>query len=158
MKKNRFVILFLCLTVFAIQGQQSTVAAGGVATGAGGSVTYSIGQTVYKYISNSDIIVAQGVQQPYEIAMLSVVEDTFNTIKIEVYPNPTTSYLIINIQNNELSDLNFQLFNVMGKLIEQKKITSLNEILSLDNMPCSTYFLKVFSDKNEIKLFKIIKK
>ena len=158
MKKNRFVILFLCLTVFAIQGQQSTVAAGGVATCAGGSVTYSRGQTLYKYSSNSDIIVAQGVQQPYEIAMLSVVEDTFNTIKIEVYPNPTTSYLIINIQNNELSDLNFQFFNVMGKLIEQKKITSSNEILSLDNMPCSTYFLKVFSDKNEIKLFKIIKK
>ena len=90
MKKNKLIILLLCLTASAIQAQQSTVSAGGVSTGAGGSVTYSIGQTVYTYISNSDIIVAQGVQQPLEIALLSVVGDPFNTIKIQVYPNPTT--------------------------------------------------------------------
>ena len=158
MKKNKLIILLLCLTASAIQAQQSTVSAGGVSAGAGGSVTYSIGQTVYTYISNSDIIVAQGVQQPLEIALLSVVGDPFNTIKIQVYPNPTTSSFTINIQNNEISNLYFHLFDIKGTLIDQKKITSYNEIISLENMPGSTYFLRVFRNNNEFKTFKIIKK
>lgn len=158
MKENRICIIFLFFLTLATQAQQSSVTAGGVATGIGGSATYSVGQTIFKYISSSDIIVAQGVQQPYEIALLSVFEDTFNTIKIQVYPNPTTSYLNINIQNNELSNLYLSLFDIKGKLINQKKITSSNEILSLENMPSSTYFLRVFGHKNEFKTFKIIKK
>ena len=66
MKKIFFLIIF-AFTITLIQAQQTTVAAGGDASGIGGTFSYSIGQVVYTYIYGSDVLVAQGVQQPYEI-------------------------------------------------------------------------------------------
>ena len=57
-----------------------------------------------------------------------------------------------------ISNLYFHLFDIKGTLIDQKNITSYNEIISLENMPGSTYFLRVFRNNNEFKTFKIIKK
>jgi hypothetical protein len=101
--------------------------------------------------------VAQGVQQPYEISIVLGVEDHQISLNMKVYPNPTSDFLILNVGNFDLSTLHFELYDISGKLLERKKITSITETISLVNLPSSTYFLKVTSNNEEIKTFKVIK-
>jgi hypothetical protein len=150
-------IIFLTLGLTKLYAQQATAATGGDASGSGGTVAYSIGQVVYTTSTGSTGSVAQGVQQPYEISIaLGVVNQSIN-LAMAAYPNPTTDYLTLSVSNLELSNLNFQLFDMSGKLIENRKITSAAETIRMENLPSASYFLKVTNNNNDVKTFKIIK-
>ena len=155
-KKVKLSVLLLGLGL-TTQAQQVPTATGGNASGSGGSVAYSVGQIVYNTNTGTTGSVAQGMQQPYEISIVLGVDE--NSIKLELtaYPNPTTNYLTLNLGKTELSNLNFQLYDMSGKLIESNKITSTIETIRMENLPSSTYFLKVTNDNKEVKTFKIIK-
>ena len=158
MKKTKLIIIFsLIFALTGIKAQQGFTAAGGGASGGGGTAAYSVGQIVYTSNTGAGGSVAQGVQQPYEISIVLGVEDLQISLNMKVYPNPTSDFLILNVGNFELSTLNFELYDISGKLLERKKITSITETISLVNLPSSTYFLKVTSNNEEIKTFKVIK-
>ncbi len=158
MKKTKLIIMFsLIFSITGIKAQQGFTAAGGVASGSGGTAAYSVGQIVFTTNTGAGGSVAQGVQQPYEISIVLGLEDHQISLNMKVYPNPTSDFLILNVGNFEFSTLNFELFDVSGKLLESKKITSSTEIISMENLPSSTYFLKVTSNNEEVKTFKIIK-
>ena len=155
-KKVKLSILLLSLGLTA-QAQQATTATGDDASGSGGTVAYSVGQIVY--ITNTGITgsVAQGVQQPYEISIVLGIDNHSINLELTAYPNPTTNYLTLNVGKAELSTLNFQLYDISGKLIESRKIISSSETITMENLPTATYFLKVTNNNKEVKTFKIIK-
>ena len=106
-KQNPSCKLFLTALViffFIIQGkaQSSANTAGGDATGAGGSVAYSVGQPFYITYTGANGTVAQGVQQTYQIFSLGINQSELN-ISLAVFPNPTYDNLNIEIKdfNNE---------------------------------------------------------
>ena len=152
--KLSFLLLGLGLTA---QAQQATTATGGDASGSGGTTAYSVGQIVYTTNTGTTGSVAQGVQQTYEISIVVGVEDNSINLELTAYPNPTTNYLTLNVGKAELSTLNFQLYDISGKLIESRKIISSTETIGMANLPSATYFLKVSNNNNEVKTFKIIK-
>lgn len=155
-KKVKLSVLLLGLGLTA-QAQQVTTATGGNASGSGGTVAYSVGQIVYTTNTGTTGSVAQGVQQPYEISIVLGIDNHSINLELSAYPNPTTDYLTLNVGNAELSTLNFQLYDISGKLIESKKITSTTETIRTENLPTATYFLKVSNNNKEVKTFKIIK-
>ena len=158
MKKTKLIIMFsLIFSLTGVKAQQVFTAAGGGASGSGGTAAYSVGQIVYTTNTGAAGSVAQGVQQPYEISIVLGVEDHQISLNMKVYPNPTSDFLMLNVGNFDLSTLNFELYEINGKLIESKKITSSTETISLENLPSSTYFLKITSNNQEVKTFKIIK-
>lgn len=65
-------LLTLCISLSTAMGQSSVNAAGGNASGSGGSVSYSVGQVVYQYYTGTNGAVAEGVQQLYDLAALSL--------------------------------------------------------------------------------------
>jgi hypothetical protein len=150
---------FLCAVFVSLSSfcQVSTAAAGGDATGAAGSANYTIGQVVYTTATGTNGSVAQGVQQPYEISITTGVNKTTIHLEMNVYPNPTTNYLTLKVDEVELSSLNFQLIDLQGKTIENKKITASNTILKMEALPKAIYFLKVTKGNQLIKTFKVIK-
>ena len=155
-KKVKLSVLLLGLGLTA-QAQQAITTTGGNASGSGGSVSYSVGQMVYKTTNGSLGSLAQGVQQPYEISIVLGIEDNSINLKLTAYPNPTSNFLTLNASNAELSTLNFELYDISGKLIESRKIISISETIAMENLPTATYFLKVNNNNNEVKIFKIIK-
>ncbi len=155
-KKVKLGALLLGCSLSA-QAQQAATASGGNASGSGGTVAYSVGQIVYTTNTGSNGSVAQGVQQAYEISIVLGVENHQVNL-IQAYPNPTIDYLTLNVGDSDLSSLNFQLYDITGKLIENKKITSSTETIHMENLPSAMYFLKVTNNNKEIKTFKIIKK
>ena len=75
-KLNLGSILLLGLGLTALQAQEVISASGGDASGGGSSVSCSYGQMVYSINIGTNGSVAEGVQQPYEISLVS------NTINI----------------------------------------------------------------------------
>jgi hypothetical protein len=155
-KKVKLSVLLLGLGLTA-QAQQATTATGGDASGSGGTIAYSVGQIVYTTNTGTTGSVAQGVQQPYEISIVLGIEDNSINLELTAYPNPTTNFLTLNLGNAELSTLNFQLYDISGKLIESRKIISSSETITMGNLPTATYFLKVTNNNKEVKTFKIMK-
>lgn len=155
MKKIIVLIIFGC-SIISIQAQQTTVSAGGDASGIGGTFSYSIGQVVYTYNYGTDVIVAQGVQQPFEISILGLDNYQINLF-MQTYPNPTKDYLVLNVHALDLSNMIFQLYDVNGRLIETRTIVSSIETICMMNLPSSVYVLKVINNNKEVKSFKIIK-
>lgn len=155
-KKLKLGILLLGLGLTA-QAQQATTATGGNASGSLGTMAYSVGQIVYTTNTGTKGSVAQGVQQPYEISVVLGVENNAIKLELTAYPNPTTNFLTLNVGKTELSTLNFQLYDMSGKLIESRKILSSNETIAMEDLLPATYFLKVTNNNKEVKTFKIIK-
>jgi hypothetical protein len=68
-----------------------------------------------------------------ETSIVTSLEDHQISLNLTDYPNPTTNYLTLNVGN-------FQLFDIGGKLIENKKIASITEIIRMENLTSVTYF------------------
>ena len=74
MKKTTLLIPLCTLLSAPIFAQKNTVASGSVAIGAGGTVSYSIGQTDFIAATGGGGRITQGVQQPYEIFVVTGIE------------------------------------------------------------------------------------
>lgn len=151
-------VILLCIGVTGLEAQQVVTTSGGNASGAGGTVSYSVGQIVYSTNVNSNGSVAHGVQQPYEISVVTGFEEVRDiSLEIVVYPNPAQDFIKLMIKNYEVQDLSYQLYDINGSVLQDNRVES-NEIqLSLQNLKPSAYILKVIQCKKEIKTFKIIK-
>lgn len=162
MKHLTKVLIAFCLFGYGtiIQAQNSISAAGGNATGTGGTVSYTIGQVVYTTISgtNGDIMF-QGVQLPYEISVLTSTQEASGIIlEISAYPNPANDFVILKVKNYDSDNLGYKLFDMNGTLFQRDKVKGNETLIQLGNIMPGTYFLKIDDKNKEIKTFKIIKK
>ncbi len=154
-KKSIMSAAFLLLGLGGLQAQESPTATGGEATGTGGTASYSVGQVVYTTATGTNGSVAQGVQQPFEISVTTGVNETSINLELSVYPNPTTDYLTLKVEKTE--GLTFQLYDLQGKVITNKKVNSATTTVAMENLPTATYFLNVVKNNQIVKTFKVIK-
>jgi hypothetical protein len=151
-----FFLLGFCIAI--VQGQEAIPATGGNVSGSGGSVSYTVGQLVYNTFPGTNGTLAQGVQQPFEISVVTGIEDTKDIfLEIEVYPNPAKDYLKLKIGNYDIVNLSFQLYDIKGNLLLRNRVDGNETIISMNPFIPSTYFLKVIDKNKVIKIFKIIK-
>jgi hypothetical protein len=152
------VLLLLGLGLTGLQAQKSVNATGGNASGSGGSVSYSVGQVVYTTNTGTNGSVAQGIQQPFEISVVTGLEEAKDiNLMVTTYPNPTTDFLTLSISEFDISNLSYQLYDMQGKLLQNEKITENETSIAMKCLVPATYFVKVIQGNKEIKTFKIIK-
>lgn len=149
------LLTFVSLINYA---QTSINTSGGDGSGNGGSVSFSVGQISYHTEKASNGSVAEGVQQPFEISVLSVLEgmDHIN-LHILTYPNPTTDFLLISVTRADITDLAYQLFDIQGKMVLNESMSNDVTQVNMSNLGPSTYILKVEQNHKVVKIFKIIK-
>ena len=151
-------VLLLGLGLTGLQAQTSVNATGGNASGSGGSASYSVGQVVYTTNTGTNGSVAQGVQQAFEISVVTGLEEAKGiNLSVSAYPNPTTDYLTLEVKDVELLNLHFQMYDMNGKLLQNEKITGNQTSIVMSNLVPATYFVKVIQGNKEFKTFKIIK-
>jgi len=156
-KKTIASIAFVLLSLGGVYAQEVVNSGGGEATGTGGEVSYSIGQITYSAQEGMGGSVAQGVQQPYEISVIIGLNDLYADLQLSVFPNPTASYLELNIDNNKVGSLSIELYNTQGKLMKSSVVTSSKTLIEVGELPVSMYILKVLHNQEIVKTFKIIK-
>jgi hypothetical protein len=157
--KNKLKFLALPATLFlGMAGAQESVnACGGDATGSGGSVAFSVSQTVYTTSVDNGGSVAQGVQHAYEIFTIGIDETELN-FEFSIYPNPTSHDLILEIQGNGDERLSYGLFDMGGKLLLGGDVTASKTQLVTTQLPAAAYFIRLLNaEKQPVQTFRIIK-
>jgi len=151
-------VLLLGLGLTGLQAQTSVNATGTNASGSGGSASYSVGQVVYTTNTGTNGSVSEGVQQPFEISVVTGLEEAKGiNLSVTAYPNPTTDYLTLSIADFDASKLSYQLYDMNGKLLQNEKITGNQTSIVMSNLVPATYFVKVIQGNKEVKTFKINK-
>lgn len=169
-------VLLLGLGLTGLQAQTNVNATGGNASGSEGSVSYSVGQVVYTTHKGSNGSVAHGVQQPYEISVVTGLEEAKDiSLKVTAYPNPTPDYLTLEIDAStslsiqsisyqkdastllSIQSMSYQLFDMQGKVLRNQKITGYRTSIDMNNLVPAAYFVTVIQENKAIKTFKIIK-
>ena len=152
------VVLLLGLGLSGLHAQEAIPASGGNGSGTGGSVSYTIGQVVYNTNTGTNGTEAQGVQQPFEISVVTAIEEA-KVISLEfvVYPNPAKDYVILKTGTYDVENLNYYLYDSNGRLLDKDKVQGNETTISMRTLLPSTYFLKVIDNNRVIKIFKIIK-
>jgi hypothetical protein len=129
--------------------------AGGQASGPSGKLDYSIGQTVYANFSSSAGNLNEGVQQTYEIIILSN-ESLDDGDQVTVYPNPASESVVVKLKDAVDAD-RYELLNANGKVIQTEKITATETTLNIQNYSEPLFFLRVYDHTKKCKTFKLIK-
>jgi len=152
------VVLLLGLGLSGLHAQEAIPASGGNGSGTGGSVSYTVGQVVYNTNTGTNGTEAQGVQQPFEISVVTAIEEA-KVISLEfvVYPNPAKDYVILKTGTYDVENLNYYLYDSNGRLLDKDKVQGNETTISMRTLLPSTYFLKVIDNNRVIKIFKIIK-
>ena len=160
MKKTNVLVFAFCMLIYATaaKAQIAVPAAGGNASGKGGTQSYSVGQVVYTTDNGANGIISKGVQQPFEISVVTGIK-IFSDISLEcvVNPNPVTDFVKLKIEKYEDENLSYQLFDINGRLLLNNKIEGAETNIQMENLLPGTYFLKVTDKNKETKIFKIIK-
>ena len=159
--KSKLIIIVAALVSFglsSLQAQETVSTAGGEASGSGGTVSYTVGQMVYTTNTGTNGYVVQGVQQPYEISVVTGIAEAKDiNLSVSAYPNPTTDYLTVKVENYETANLQYLVFDINGKLLQTVKATGQETQIETNNLVPANYFVKVLENKKEIKVFKIVK-
>jgi len=154
-------LLFLILAFIGIneiKAQNGIVSSGGESGGTNGSITFSIGQLFFSSFSGNQGYISEGVQQPFEIHVITEIEET-NHLQLGfiAYPNPTNNYLVLSTGVSLPEDLSFVLYNISGRVLESQMIGSTSTTIDFSLHPSGIYILKIFRSNAEQKTFKIIK-
>jgi hypothetical protein len=159
-QKSKLIIItaVFCFNIVLLKAQETITTSAGNFSGSGGSVSYTIGQVAFSTFSGSNGSVVQGVQQPYEITVVTAVENTEEiTLNCIVFPNPTSNSIKLSIGSPDFDNLRYRLYDINGLLLQDEKVESEETEISMKNLVPSMYFLKVIKNKKELKTFKIIK-
>ena len=141
--------------LITLKAQNIYVTSGGDISESTGSISFSIGQTFYSTIANSNYIIEEGILHCYEIdSLASGLSANTENIHFNVFPNPTADY--INIKYNGSKSYLYQLINLLGEHVSSGIINEgINRVNF--NVLASTYILNIVSDKKIIKSYKIVK-
>lgn len=156
---NALVAVIFCFSQLHAQTLHENMnSSGGSLSGSGGSASQSVGQVFYTIVSGTSGTANQGIQQPYEISIVTETEEAIGiSLTMSAYPNPTTGLLKLRIDEIRFDNLNFQLYDASGKLLDTGKISGTETDIDLTFREPAVYFLKVHRHSEDLKTFKIIK-
>lgn len=155
-----FSVFFLTISLSGLWSQQSVHSSGGNASGASGTVSYSIGQVAYTSAISDAGQVNQGVQQGNPVIMVGQT-DPVSDFTIGFYPNPVHNDALLSLGDGKddltVSGFSFLLFSIYGTLIMEKEISHRTTPVPMNQLPDGVYLLKVARDNMTINTFKVVK-
>ena len=118
MKKLLLILLCLPMIGFGQVTTPSVISSSGDSYSNGGiMMDYTLGEIVVETFSNSANILTQGFHQGDLMVTTAVVN---LDIKTKIYPNPTTNFIIIELENNVNAEL--LVYDINGKIVIKDKL------------------------------------
>jgi len=158
MKQLLTFITIFSITVLGAQSIDKTViaAAGSIYSTPETSISFTIGEPIVGLVGG-DAFIDQGFWAGSEITVESLNEEE-ELDGILVYPNPVESELTIFTNNKEVYGIT--LFAVDGRRVLKQKVesTQLEHKIDLSYLSKGMYVLRLLTEGDGEKLFKIIKK
>ena len=156
-KFHLVLTLFFSSAVLTLNAQEIVTTSGLNASGAGGTISYSVGQVSVAQNTGTEGSVLEGVQQPYVIDPTVGLDISNIDLKLATYPNPTSDQIILTAQDLDLENHSYQLLSIEGKVLASKTSIGSTNKISLQSFPANTYLLNIYKDQVIIKSYRIIK-
>lgn len=147
----------LMLSSPQVIGQNSTMASGASVSSASGSLSYSVGQVAYTYITTTTGSLSEGVQHVFEIFELNVDNIEKDLVQVTVYPNPTNGALNVQIENVGHDDYVVVILDNTGKEVYACSLNKGVKSISIEKLEAGIYFMNIHNNNIPVRVFKIIK-
>jgi len=155
--KNIILIGIILLNACYIHAQKTLPVSGGTVQDSGGTVSFTIGQTMYINTTSASGSINQGIQQSFEFVTLSNPEYKALTLKAVPFPNPTTESITLALNDTDLTGLSYVMNTPLGQFISRGRLVRCETSIAMKNLPNGVYILRVQRNNKELKTFKIIK-
>jgi len=151
---SKYILLVLLFFIHNVQSeaQISNNASGNDLSNQFGSIAYTIGEVFYIQ-KGSQFFLTEGIQNG--ITINPIISNS--SIKVLVYPNPTSDFINFKVQNLFFNNLSFILYNDIGHELLKGAILNSNTTVSLIQLPSSVYLIKIYRNQTEMAVYKIIK-
>jgi hypothetical protein len=149
------ILTFVTTVTFAQTNTLQVVGSGGnTATSGNTQLTWTIGEPIVNTATSTNNVLTQGFNQGFLI--ITAINDLKNTT-VSIQPNPTSDFAIIKLDDQNLSNAQYTLTDINGKVIQQNKIENKQTSVSFQDLANATYFIQVLTNNQKTKTFKIIK-
>jgi hypothetical protein len=151
----RKIALFAFTILFTINlfSQDVISSQGDSYTDSSASIDFTIGEVVTSTVSNGEKTLTQGFHQT-NWSFVSIENHVPNYEAI-IFPNPTDNFL--NIKAISFKNVNYSLFDEMGKLVLNGTLYSEKTSLDVSKLHTGLYSLVLNNSENKLKTFNIIK-
>jgi len=140
-----------------VHAQEGTVSSGGNANGNNGTVSYSVGQMNYEQRESLSGSVSEGLQQVWEISVLSGIEQKNILLDVNIYPNPVAEKLILKINDAYPDQFSYGLMSADGRMVDNKQVLKAETELDVTNLTTGMYLFTIYSKDEVLKVFRVIK-
>ncbi len=159
--KDVFSIIFLVIfagSLATAQTIRNDVTASGGDYAASGNIVmeYTIGEPATETLNGTNLIMTQGFHQP--LLVVTSVDEYDHFSDVNVFPNPTSDKLCIDIPSQNDNAFDYSLYNNNGKLIGSESLTSGKNAITLKSYAPGMYVLKIQNNKSgQVSSYKISK-
>ncbi len=152
------IFVFHVLSYGQILSPTALVSSGGNFANSSAQISWTLGDFQTKTYAKETLLLTQGFLQS-NITVTSVLElDNSEKIHVNVYPNPVSTYVNMEIINKDNKKLSWQLINQSGNIIKIDDINNTHVKIDFRAYQTGVYYLKTFSkDGTYLKIFKILR-
>ena len=112
-------------------------------------LSWTLGEVMVDTYDNGTNILTQGFHQT-ELTVTSIERELVD-VEMNVYPNPTSEYLNIDLGRND-KDINLQLYDMSGKLIHKDVINAYDTkyVLPMQSVASGKYLVQMQSEDGKV--------
>jgi hypothetical protein len=152
MKKSAFVLLSLFATI-TVSAQEVVSTQGDSYSNASGNIDFTIGELIIDTGTDGTNDLTQGFHQTnWNFVGL---EDHSPSYEATIFPNPTSE--VLNIKTSFFENVTYTLYDAMGKLILQDKLSAEQTPIQVGQLAPGSYSLTLNNQTQNLKTFKLIK-
>ncbi len=120
---------------------------------------YAVGPTFYGVYQDRKVNLVDENTTVYD-ATLSTVESDLENKNIKIFPNPTSDFIAIQIGGLNLQDLNIEMYDMQGKLIQEKTLKSGQTVgyFDIQTLYSGTYLIKISTNNMSLTRKVIVEK
>lgn len=161
---KKFLFLF-CLYSFNLHSQSFQAVVCSAGNLSGGFVYYNLGEPVTATVSQSSLTLTEGFIQPIDsnALALNINKDNEASMEILTYPNPFCDYIKLKIKNDNSGKFTIEIIDVLGRRVPVRFHSSgsgqgeQEYIVDTSLITKGNYFIHVISQKQTVKIIKIVK-
>ncbi len=147
-------IVIISFPVFNLQAQETALAAGGSASGSGGTAEYSLGVPLYTNQTQGSLVITQGPQQPAEILTNGYIKA--QSLKVNLFPNPAVDWIEIRISGIS-TPVTLKISDLNGREVIASNLLQSQTQVSLQNLSAGMYMACLLKENETIFSTKIVK-
>ncbi|PLX10156.1 MAG: hypothetical protein C0597_17260 [Marinilabiliales bacterium] len=164
--KKLYILILLCFATLFVAGQSISsyvIASAGESNEAGGiNISWTLGEIAIETLEDNanTLVLTQGFQQGY-FEITSVGEPLSNNFSLNIYPNPASDFVWVDLDSKEIVNAVIELYDLEGRLLYNDQFNVLEgpNKVSLQDLNASQYIIRVVdSSGNILQTFKLIKR